>query len=335
MIERFDAYVERCLYDPASGFYAQHGEAGRARGDFVTSVEVGPLFGAVLARAIDGWWHELGRPERFTIVEAGAGRGALAAAVLAAEPACLEHGTYVTVERSERLRHAQRELLGDRVRICADLHEVGAGIDGVVIANELLDNLPFRLAVRDDVGWGEVFLVDGVPTLGALDPTTVSLPEAPVGTRLPMCEAAHDWVSSALALLGTGRVVVVDYGVTRTLELAGRDWLRTYRDHRRGADPFEAPGRTDITCDIPIDQLPAGATVVTQAEFLRRWGIDELVDEGRRIWQERAHLGDLDALRARSRVTESAALLDASSLGGFLVVEWVRGTGTAPPAHPR
>ena len=40
----FDAFVEMALYDGEQGFYAVHGQAGRRRGDFVTSVEVGPLF---------------------------------------------------------------------------------------------------------------------------------------------------------------------------------------------------------------------------------------------------------------------------------------------------
>ncbi|MEL6982425.1 MAG: hypothetical protein AAFO29_08375, partial [Actinomycetota bacterium] len=53
--ERFDRYVERCLYGP-DGFYATSGIAGRRRGDFLTSPEVGPLFGAIVTRAllIDG-----------------------------------------------------------------------------------------------------------------------------------------------------------------------------------------------------------------------------------------------------------------------------------------
>ena len=60
---RVDEFLERALYDPAAGFYgAGRGRAGR-RGDFLTSPEVGPLFGAVLARAIEGWWDEAGRPD--------------------------------------------------------------------------------------------------------------------------------------------------------------------------------------------------------------------------------------------------------------------------------
>jgi hypothetical protein len=76
---------------------------------------------------------------------------------------------------------------------------------------------------------------------------------------------------------------------------------------------------------VAVDQL---ATVRrpeldrSQADRLRAWGIDELVAEGRAEWSERAHVGDLAALRARSRITESHTLLDPSGLGGFRVLEW-------------
>lgn len=326
MRERFDEFFDRCLYDPEHGFYARHGSAGRTGGDFITSPEVGPLFGAVVARYLDAVWTDLGQPGRFTVVEAGAGRGALARAVFDAAPACATVLDYVTVERSDRLRAAQAELLGDRVRAVASLDEVGGDLVGVVLANELLDNLAVRLAVRDVDGWGEVYVDDGVPLVlvGPVFPAGVpGGDDAPVGARLPLCEQAAAWVRGALDRLAAGRVLVVDYGVRASAELVGREWLRTYRGHERGADPFEAPGRTDITVDVPFDQLPPGATIVTQAEFLDRWGIHELVDEGRRVWAERAHLGDLVALRARSRVREADALLDPDGLGGFLAAEWV------------
>jgi SAM-dependent MidA family methyltransferase len=71
------AVLEAALYDPATGFYETGGRAGR-RGDFLTSPEVGPLFGAVVARALDRWWDGLGRPDPFVVVDAGAGPGTLA-----------------------------------------------------------------------------------------------------------------------------------------------------------------------------------------------------------------------------------------------------------------
>ena len=81
------------------------------------------------------------------------------------------------------------------------------------------------------------------------------------------------------------------------------------RRHGRGATPLEAPGRQDITCDVPLEHLRwaaerAGFAVdrrVAQAEWLRALGIDELVAEGEAIWRERAHIGDLAAIAGRSR----------------------------------
>ncbi len=147
---RFDEYMRVALYGE-DGFYNSGGRAGRRGGHFLTSPEVGPLFGAVLAQAIDGWWRQLGEPADFTVIDVGAGPGTLARAILAAEPACAPR--YVAVETSA----AQRADHPDGVDSRAELPQPGG--PGVVIANELLDNLPFRLAVFDG-GWREAFVVD-------------------------------------------------------------------------------------------------------------------------------------------------------------------------------
>jgi SAM-dependent MidA family methyltransferase len=123
----------------------------------------------------------------------------------------------------------------------------------------------------------------------------------------------------------TGSVLVVDYGSPITAMLAGRpyrDWLRTYRGNERGDHYLTAPGTQDITTDVPVDQLPEPDVVRSQAQFLQRWGIDDLVAEGKRIWEEQAARPGLEAMKMRSRVSEAEALLDPGGLGGFLVVEW-------------
>jgi SAM-dependent MidA family methyltransferase len=88
-------------------------------------------------------------------------------------------------------------------------------------------------------------------------------------------------------------------------------------------------GAQDVTCEVAVDQLATVRAPISdrsQAEWLRAWGIDELVAEGRRTWHERAHLGDLEAVKARSRATEAEALLDPSGLGRFRVLEWWAGS---------
>jgi SAM-dependent MidA family methyltransferase len=326
---------------------------------------VGPLFGAVVARALDAWWEGLGRPDPFVVVEAGAGTGSLCRAVLDATPACAPALHYVLVERSERLRVEQarrlplepaRQVLGPAVAadpeeaahpvagtgpVVTALDELPAGpITGVVLANELLDNLPFRLLARREDGWDEVrvglagrgFVEVPVPAEPGVAATADRLaPAAPPGGRIPLQEAACRWLRDALALLRKGRVVIFDYADT-TAAMAARpqsSWLRTYRGHRRGGHPLEAPGEQDITCEVAVDQLAAVRRPVadrSQAAFLRDFGIEELAGGARAAWRARAHVGDLEAVRHLSRAQEASALTDPGGLGAHRVLEWVAGS---------
>ena len=135
------------------------------------------------------------------------------------------------------------------------------------------------------------------------------------------------WLSKALSILDQGTVVVIDY-MSTTETMAARpwpEWLRTYRGHERGDDPWTAPGTQDITCEVALDQLSAvcpPTRVTNQATWLRAHGIDELVAEGAAAWRSGAAQGDLTALAGRSRTIEAEALLDPAGLGSFTVAEW-------------
>jgi len=347
------------LYDPDGGFYASGGGAGRTGRDFVTSPEVGSLFGALVARAVDGWWREMDEPDPFVVVEAGAGRGRLARDVLAAPPACATALRYVLVETSEVLREQQVELvalepagevLGPVVDdedpdeppvvvpglgpIVTSLADLPAGpVRGVVVANELLDNLSFGIAEMTTHGWCDVRVtVDNEAFREVLVPAREPvghLPDdAPVGTRVPVLTGVDAWLRRAAAMLRVGWIVVVDYGADLDDLAARGGWLRTYAGHTRGDDPLATPGSCDITTDIPFDVVRrmaerAGLVVdaeTIQGEWLRSLGIDELVDEARAVWTARAAIGDLPALAARSRVSEAEALLDPAGLGAHRVL---------------
>src|SRR5207247_258522 len=104
----FDRFVDTALYHEPGGFFARGGGAGRAGRDFVTSPQVGALFGALVARFLDRGWAA--RPV--------AGVGPIVAAL--------------------------PELPALEIE------------SGVVVANELLDNLPFRIVERTGDAWAEL-----------------------------------------------------------------------------------------------------------------------------------------------------------------------------------
>jgi len=364
----FDVFVEEALYG-TGGFFTRARGAGRRDADFVTSSEVGPLFGALVARALDRAWDELGGPDPFFVVDAGAGRGRLAADVLAAHPRCATALRYVLVERSDVLRAAQRDLVvlepvedalgpvlpGDDDSgplvlagvgpIATALAELPAlSMSGVVVANELLDNLPFRIAERTQEGWAEIRVgiqgdgfvevaVGGTPEI-ATEARLVVADDVPLGARIPVPTGVRDWLNACADVLEHGTLLVVDYAasVEELLARGQEGWLRTYRGHGRGVAPFVAAGEQDITIDVPLEYVVGAARRVgftlerdlAQAEWLRALGIDDLVSEARAQWEARAHVGDLDALRHRSRVNEAAALLDPSGLGAHRVLEFRR-----------
>lgn len=300
-----EVFVERALYGPG-GFYETGGRAGRRGGSFVTSPETGPLFGAVLARALDAWWREAGEPGEWVVVDAGAGPGTLARTVLAAEPACAAALQLVCVERTaaQRAQHPEGVTSTDALPDVAD----------VIVANELLDNLPFGLLERTGMGWEPVHVGDG----GATAPDTG-------GTRIPVAAAAAAWVPAARRRLRPGgRLVCFDYADT-TAALAARpwtDWVRAFAGQERLDDPFADPGTRDITVVVPWDQLPMPDRATTQAAWLREHGIEQLVAEGAAHWQAHAAAPDLTAMRMRSRLREADALLDPDGLGAFWVGEW-------------
>jgi SAM-dependent MidA family methyltransferase len=205
-------------------------------------------------------------------------------------------------------------------------------IHGVVLANELLDNLPFKLFVYDGA-WKEAFVALGesgklVEVLRQVDEVPEVLPKsAPLGSRAPIQTAATQWLRDVAQKVSKGRVLIFDYCSDSTSEIAvspWREWLRTYKDHVRGVHYLLEPGTQDITTQVMIDQLMdsvSGLTVCKQSDWLLNWGIDELVSEGSKYWEEHKSAPDIAAMKMRSRLNEAEALVGPDGLGAFSVLE--------------
>lgn len=246
---------------------------------------------------------------------------------MAAQPACASVLRYVAVELADEQRVRHPPNVDSR----SDLPN--EPFDGVILANELLDNLPFRLAVHDH-GWREAFVAaEGtrfVEVLSApFDPRPPGLPAgAPHGARAPLIERAATWVVDARQRVRSGSVLVIDYTQPTTVGFATRpwrDWLRSYRRHQRGGHYLADPGMQDLTTDLPLDQLPPPDRRWTQADFLADLGVDAFVEEGRRSWEAAGGHPDVAALAMRSRRREAEALTDPLGLGAFTVLEWRSG----------
>lgn len=323
----FDVFMEEALYGPG-GFFSGDVLRSVKGGDFLTSPEVSPLFGATLGEFVRRERERIGQP--FRVVEVGAGSGSLLAPLM-------EAGAFEAwaVEVSPPARHALGELLPPD-RVVDDLAAIGRG---VVIANELLDNLPMVIAVRRGDGWTEQLVANSGDELEVIEaPARSEVVEwadrfsGPVGEGglVEVQLQAAEWIRQVLGRLETGALVVIDYGATAE-ELESRrvtGTLRTYRSHHLGPDPLYAPGETDITADVNFTALQAvaadaGATVEfhRQDDFLADLGLRDVMSELRQEELALARTGDeLARLQVRSRRTDAEALVNPRGLGDFRVL---------------
>jgi SAM-dependent MidA family methyltransferase len=326
----FEDFMAACLYDPDFGFFTVGPVRSAKAGDFLTSPEVSPWFGRSLARFVRAERERCGADR---IVEVGAGSGSLLAPLIAALGSDYE---VRAVEASPAARRALAEVLPVR-SVVESLDEV-EGFD-VVIANELLDNLPVALAVRSGDGWLErrvdvaeagFRFIDGPagPELATwCDAFSGPVPD---GGLVEVQRAASLWIENVMRMISAGALIAFDYGGTAE-ELAPRrrdGTLRTYRAHHLGPDPLLEPGATDITVDVNFTAMvaaarSAGATVELhrQDDFLAEWGLRDVIRELRERELALAESGNsLERLAVRSVRTDAETLLHPRGLGGFRVM---------------
>lgn len=321
----FERFMALALYDPDEGFFGSGPLRSAKSGDFLTSPEVSPWFGKILARAA-------GAPR--TVVEVGAGSGSLLRPFVEALPERPER--VVAIDASPAARTALGDLGFETARDLADLKEP---FDGVILANELLDNLPMRVASRSGDKWVERWIGIDDQALGLVEAparrdTVAWLDEyagrVPNGGVVEVQIEAAAWLRRAISLLESGSVIVVDYGATAE-ELEPRraiGTLRTYRAHHLGPDPLLEPGATDITADVNFTALVdvarragAATTLHRQDDFLTQHGLRDVLSDLRAEELELARSDDSMArLRVRSELKDAETLLHPRGLGDFRVL---------------
>ena len=426
----FEDYMAACLYDEDYGFFSTGPLRSSKDGDFLTSPEVSPWFGRMLARFVAKEQQRTGA-DPFLVVEVGSGSGSLLKPLIEAlatsspqlpsspsgggadegggegqtvkdtsgshvspskgrsdaraqpspvpprsggtrsvsdaggypsPPAdadgpllppqgevptkeaegvkAIHDPTYEfhAVEASPAARQALADVLGSD-QVHASLDDLPDNFNGVIIANELLDNLPCALAIRSGDGWIERRVGAADERFGFV--TATARPKiaawcdayagtVPEGGMVEVQLAATEWIESALQCLNRGALVVVDYGGTAE-ELEPRrtqGTLRTYRSHHLGPDPLLEPGATDVTVDVNFTAMLAAAESVgataelhRQDDFLASLGLREQIRDLRHQERDLAKFRDeMQRLVVRSEATDAETLLHPRGLGDFRVI---------------
>ena len=295
----------------AEGFYRRAAPAAHFR----TSVHASPLFARALARMT----REAGLD---TVVDVGAGRGELLTQLHAIDPGL----DLLGVEVARR-----PEGLDPAIAWTTALPEA---VEGLLVANEWLDNIPCHVVEVDPAGVLRVVHVDpvtGEETLGQpLTHSTVaaSLPAwverwwpldaREPGTRAEVGSTRDAAWSDAVGRLTRGIAVAVDYGHTRD----DRPAFGSLRSYRGGQEVDVLPdGSRDVTAHVAVDAVAdrVGADVRRQRDVLRELGVS-----GERPDLDLATSDPTAYVRALGTATEAAELTAAGGLGDFWWVVTVR-----------
>ena len=274
------AFMDLALYHPQLGYYARVARRTGQTGDFFTSVDVGPLFGDLIADQV----AEMARfvaSTPFDLVEVGAGDGRLAADVLSAlrhrHPDVYGRTRLYLVEASPVARAAQPgSLAGMTDHLVASSESMPDTFTGVLLANELLDAMPVHQVVMRADGLREIYVVsdgrmlatrEGPPSSAALGAclTRQGVHLEP-GWRAEINLRAQEWMREVGRRLAMGFIIVIDYGheaaeLHSATHSAGT--LTTFSRHRSAGNDesvsslswLERPGDQDITAHVNFTDL--------------------------------------------------------------------------------
>lgn len=334
--ERWSSAMERALYGPEGFYTSGTGAPGR---DFRTSSTASPHFARALLRLAAHVDAALDFPDRFTLVEVAAGRGALLRTLR-------NHVTDEAPQLAGRLRLVGVDLaprpddLPDDVawqRDVMDLHL----FTGLLVANEWLDNVPC-----DVVEQGEAFAAyvevaeDGTERVAErVEPADqVWLdrwwPLVDDGERAELGHHRDAAWCQAVTKIDRGLAVCVDYAhdlADREAGLWGAGSLVGYREGRQV--PPRLDGSTDITAHVALDAVAAAGQVAGAGDTVlldQRTALRALGLRGGRPDIALASSDPRAYLQALSGAGEEAELIARGGLGDF---GWlVQGVGIDVPA---
>lgn len=294
----FAEFMDKALYCPEKGYYISDSAKWGADGDYLTNIDISPVFSRLLASQLNQMWHILGCPPQFTIVEIGAGRGTLSFRIKDAIENSF-HEFYKTVDfKLVDVNPPSLAAFPEKTSFHTSITEIKQNITGCIISNELIDAFPVHRTIELN-GLKEIYVgyENGRFTEITGELSTQRLNEYfdRLGIRLGYKQRAEanlraiDWIKSVGALIDKGFVITVDYGLpAKELFQPDRGFsLQCYYKHTMNDSPFQRIGHQDITSKVDFTALAlagkdAGLEIAgftTQFYFLMGLGILEELKE--------------------------------------------------------
>lgn len=263
----FYRFMELSLYHPVWGYYSQDRKRFGKKGDFFTNAQVGTLFGKMLGKKFSQIWSHGPMPEKWAIIEMGAGEGQLMKGLISYfhEMGIGQVDFYV-------IEHYTDSIEINQAKKVHTLSEIPRYPFAILYSNELVDAFPvYRVQKKNGklreihVQWNpqksrfqEVLRTKITPELKEF----ASYYESKL-MEGQICEVnldARQWLKEIDEWLNQGYLFTIDYGGETEENLFYREGtLRYFQKHQMVKNSYDQPGHVDITSNVDF-------------RLLRTWG---------------------------------------------------------------
>ena len=351
----FYDYMNFALNDPINGYYGSGKAELGSQGDFVTSPSLSDDFAFFVGKQIEEWLIQLKSnhlcDQKLFVIDFGAGDGSFMSGLikylLESSNNSSEGVSFVIIEPNKGMIEKQKMKLKEFLSLGIDilwkgLEEIeGNNINGIFIANEVLDALPveritfskgklFRQAVSIDKISSRLFF-DKLPITNELE-KSIKLAESKLGITIPPEDAPEgwttewhidnsEWLKGIYEKINNGILLIIDYAKEAKNYYGLRNsngTIISYKNQKTSNNILESPGNCDITSHICIETLINDAVTLgfknigttKQGEALLALGLAERLYEIQKDFKR-------DLSKALARREALLRLVDPICLGDF------------------
>jgi len=285
-----DKFIEESLYNKKFGYYMKKDPFG-IQGDFITAPNISIVFSEMIAIWIISFWESLKCPNKFNLIELGAGNGEMMKVLVNTFdkfPKFKDACNIIILEKSELLKKLQKEKIKNKnIKWLKNLNKLN-NIPSIFIANEFFDALPIKQFIKKKNKWYERHVkFNKIKKLEYLDiPFDMQKFEKKIKLKISYKQSFIEYSPLTMDFLknitnkiklNNGGILIIDYGyISKEI----KNTLQAVYKHKF-MNVLAGFGNSDITYNLSFDLIDKMikkfgtfcSLITTQKKFLTKLGI--------------------------------------------------------------
>ena len=285
-----DQFIEFALYDKVNGYYMKKNPFGK-EGDFITAPNITRLFSEIIAIWVLTFWKSIGSPNKFNLLELGAGNGEMMKVIIETLknfPECFNNCNFQIHEKSEFLKKQQQFNLKSEKITWIDNIKINNSFPTIYLANEFFDALPIKQFFKRKEGWVERFVNFKDKKNAEFKEQLIDIKNIEQNLKFEISKdqeiieyspSSFEYLKDISNLIknNDGGLLIIDYGY---LNLKMKETLLAIKNHKH-SNILEDIGDSDITYNINFNLFKKfvgqfddlNFIITNQKKFLTSMGI--------------------------------------------------------------